>query len=122
MISYCACLTWCDATGSLCPYEILGFIGLVLGKMETLLLPNSKDPDLGYHPSVNPHQEKLSQLQLNHEKTDVCFLHIQLIGTNVWLPKMHKIVPDVDFDSLRSAGESESWNNPNLHCCAVCPT
>ena len=30
-------------------------------------------------------------------ETEVCFLHIQLIGTNVWLPKMHLIPPDVDF-------------------------
>ena len=54
--------------------------------------------------------------------TEVCFLHIQLIGTNVWLPNMHKIPPDVDFESSRSPAKSESWNNPNLHCCVVFPT
>ena len=48
-------------------------------------------------------------------ETDVCFLHIQLIGTNVWLPKMHKIPPEVDFKSSRSPAKSESWNNPSLH-------
>ena len=31
-------------------------------------------------------------------ETDVCFLHIQLPSTNVWLPKMHKSPPDVDFE------------------------
>ena len=55
-------------------------------------------------------------------ETEVCFLHIQLIGTNVCLPKMHRILLDVDFESSRSPAESESWNNPSLHCCAVFPT
>ena len=55
-------------------------------------------------------------------ETDVCFLHIQLIGTNVWLPKTLYVPPDVDFESSRSPAKSESWNSPNLHCLAVCPT
>ena len=43
-------------------------------------------------------------------ETDVCFLHIQLIGTNVRLPKMQRVSPpDVDFESSRSlAAKSES--------------
>ena len=41
-------------------------------------------------------------------ETEVCFLHIQLIGTNVWVPKMHKSPPDVDFESSRSLAKSES--------------
>ena len=41
-------------------------------------------------------------------ETDICFLHVQLIGTNVWLPKMHKSPPDVDFESSRSPEKSES--------------
>ena len=49
-------------------------------------------------------------------ETEICFLRIQLIGTNVWLPKKHKTPPDVDFGSSRSLAKSESWNNPNLHC------
>ena len=55
-------------------------------------------------------------------ETDVCFLHIQLIGTNVWLPKTHNVPPEVDFESSRSPAKSESWNSPNLHCLAVFPT
>ena len=54
--------------------------------------------------------------------TDVCFLHIQLIGTNVRLPKMHKTPLDVDFESSRSPAKSESWNNPNRQCWAALPT
>ena len=52
-------------------------------------------------------------------ETQACFLHIQLIGINVWLPKMHNVPPDVDFESSRSPAKSESWNSPNLHCFAV---
>ena len=33
-------------------------------------------------------------------ETEVCFLDIQLIGTTVWLPKMHNVPLDVDFVSL----------------------
>ena len=39
-------------------------------------------------------------------ETEVCFLHIQLIGTNVWLPKMHNVPPDVDFESSRSPAKT----------------
>ena len=55
-------------------------------------------------------------------ETEVCFLHIQLIGTNVWLPKTHNVPPEVDFESSRSPAKSESWNSPSLHCLAVLPT
>ena len=41
-------------------------------------------------------------------ETEVCFLHSQLIGTNVRFPKMHRIPPDVDFESSRSLAKSES--------------
>ena len=51
-----------------------------------------------------------------------CFLHIQLIGTNVWLPKIHNVPPEVDFESSRSPAKSESWNSPSQHCSAVFPT
>ena len=35
-------------------------------------------------------------------ETEVCFLHIQLFGTKVRLPKMHKSPSDVYFESSRS--------------------
>ena len=53
-------------------------------------------------------------------ETEVCFLHFQLIGTNVWLPKMQKIPPDVDLESSRSLAKSKSWNNPNVVLCFPC--
>ena len=54
-------------------------------------------------------------------ETEVCFLHIQLIDTNVWLPKVHNVPPVVDFESSWSPAKSESWNSPSLHCLAVFP-
>ena len=41
------------------------------------------------------------------------------MGTNVLLTKIHKTPPEVDFESSRSPAKSESWNKPNLQCCAV---
>ena len=38
--------------------------------------------------------------------TYVCFLHIQLIRTNVRLPNMHHVPPEVDFGSSRSPAKS----------------
>ena len=37
-------------------------------------------------------------------EAEVCVLHIQLTGTNVcvWLPKIHKILPEVDSESSQS--------------------
>ena len=55
-------------------------------------------------------------------ETDVCFLHIQLTGTKVRLPKIHMTPPEVDFESSRSPAKSESWNNQSLQCCALFPT
>ena len=55
-------------------------------------------------------------------ETEVCFLHIPLVGTNVRLPKMHRIPPDANFESSKSPAKSESSDYPDLHCCAVFPT
>ena len=46
-------------------------------------------------------------------ETAIRFLHIQLTGTNVLLPKIHSTPPEVDFESSRSPAKSESWNSPN---------
>ena len=56
--------------------------------------------------------------------TPVCFLHVQLIGTNVWLPKMHNIRPDVDLESFWSPDcvspatvhvPHRSWYHVDMH-------
>ena len=41
-------------------------------------------------------------------ETAVCFLHIQLSGTKVRLPKMHKTSPDLDLKYSRSPAKSAS--------------
>ena len=52
-------------------------------------------------------------------ETGECFLHIQLIGTNVWLPKMHRIPPDVDFESSSSHAKIKilKQSKSALLCC-----
>ena len=69
-----------------------------------------------------PASREMTSASVELCETEVCFLHIQLIGTNVRLPKMHKIPPDVDFESSRSPAKSESCHNPSQHCGAVFPT
>ena len=72
--------------------------------------------------NLNPASKEMISDSVELCETEVCFLHIQLVGTNVWLPKMHNVSPDVDFESSRSPEKSESWNSPSLHCLAVFPT
>ena len=38
------------------------------------------------------------------------------MGTNVRLPKIHKILTEVDLESSRSPAKSKSWNNPDQQC------
>ena len=46
--------------------------------------------------NLNPvSKEKISD-SVELCETAVCFLHIQLIGTNKWLPRMHNVPPEVD--------------------------
>ena len=72
--------------------------------------------------NLNPASKEVISDSVELCETAVCFLHIQLIGTNVWLPKMDIVPHDVDFESSRSPAKSESWNSPSLHCLAVFPT
>ena len=55
-------------------------------------------------------------------ETAVCFLHVQLTGTNVLLPIIHKTPPEVDFENSSSPAKSESSSKPNRQCCTVLPT
>ena len=41
--------------------------------------------------------------------THAFLLHIEHIGTNVWLPNTHSVRPKVDFASSTSPEKSESW-------------
>ena len=72
--------------------------------------------------NLNPASKEMISDSVELCETVVGFLHIQLFGTNVWLPKTHNVPPEVDFESSRSPAKSESWNSPSLHCFAVLPT
>ena len=76
----------------------------------------------GIPSNLNPASKEMISDSVDLCETEVCFLHIQLIETNVWLPKMHHVPPDVDFESSRSPAKSESWNSPHLQCFAMFPT
>ena len=78
-------------------------------------------PEQANHLNLNPVSREIFWDSVELWETDVCFLHIQLIGTNVWLPKTHNVPPEVNFESSGSPAKSESWNSPNLHCLAVFP-
>ena len=55
-------------------------------------------------------------------KTEVCFLRVQLLGTNVGLPKIHKTLLMLIM-SLQGLLQNQSLDiMPILHCCAVFPT
>ena len=58
-------------------------------KSEILLKPNPKDQELVIHPCENLHQEML--LLSCARPSEVCFLHIQLVGTNVCLEKYTEV-------------------------------
>ena len=64
--------------------------------------------------SLNPASKEMISDSVELCETEVFFLHIQRIGTNVWLPKTHNVPPDVDFEFSRSPAKSESWNGPSL--------
>ena len=74
------------------------------------------------HPYAVQHPSKWFQILQNCGISDVCFSHIQLMGTNVRLPSIHKTSPEVDFESSKSPAKSESWNKASRQCWAVLPT
>ena len=58
--------------------------------------------------NLNPASKEMISDSVELYETAVRFLHIQLMGTNVWLPKTHNVLPDVDFESSGSPAKSES--------------
>ena len=69
----------------------------------------------------NPASREIISDSVELCETELCFLHIQLTGTHVLLPRIHRTPPEVDFESSRSPAKSGSWNRPNLQCCACFP-
>ena len=106
----CACLMWCHATSFL----VLDLWFSLIRKSDKLLLPNPRDQELEFHPCVNLHREKLSA-SVELCQTEVCFLHIQLVSTNVRLPKVQRMLPDVDL-SLASLLQNQ---NPEINLIGI---
>ena len=69
----------------------------------------------GMPSNLNPASKEMISDSIELCETEVCFLHIQLIGTNVWLPKTHNVPPEVDFESSRSPAKSEENDDDNGH-------
>ena len=90
----------------------------VFRKPETIRSHKSRT---GIQSNLNPASKEMISDSVELCETEFCILHIQLIGTNVWLPKTHNVPPEVDFESSRSPAKSESWNSHRLHCFAVLP-
>ena len=73
-------------------------------------------------PSVRKHASKeISSDSVELCETEVCFLHIGNMGTNVRQPSAQRILPEIDFESSWLPAKSESWKNPFRQCCAVFP-
>ena len=49
-------------------------------------------------------------------ETEVCFSYIQLVRTNLWIPKKHRIPPDVDSEVSRKVRVLKQ-SQPTLLCC-----
>ena len=103
------------------PAHSLGFLWLLEEKCNTFI-PKSQRSRAGIPSMRKPASREIISDSVELCETEVCFLRIELIETNVWLPNMHKSPPDVDLEYSRSPAKSESWNNPSMHCCAVLPT
>ena len=110
----------CQQGGSGCRHIWFGCWGLPLlvGLVVSVLLDECNTSITTSHrsragiPSIRkPASQEIISDSVEPWDTDVSFLHIQLIGTNVPLPKIHKIPPEVDFEYSRSPAKSESWNN-----------
>ena len=99
------------------PSDLLIWFG---GEWNTSITKSQRS-SAGIPSMLKPASREIMSASVELCETDVCFLHIQPVGTNAWLPNMHETPPDVDFESSRSPAKSESWNNPDLHCCAVFP-
>ena len=76
----------------------------------TLLSPLHTNQEQVAIPFSNQHPKEMISDSVELSDTDACVLHIQLMGTNVRLPKIHVIPPEVDSESSKSPGISLGTN------------
>ena len=72
----------------------LSGVWIVFPRTETIRSHKSR---AGIPSNLNPASKEMISDSVELCETEVCFLHIQLIGTNLWLPKTHKVPPEVGF-------------------------
>ena len=88
-----------------CRKSFLELVGL-----ETSAILQKPDPiDQEWETMRKPASEEITTDSVELCETEVRFLHIQHVGTNVRLPKIHRIHPEVDLESSTSPEKSESW-------------
>ena len=75
-------------------FPVLSWFWVVFPRTETIRSHKSR---AGIPSNLNPASKEMISDSVELCETEVCFLHIQLIGTNAWLPKTHNIPLDVDF-------------------------
>ena len=70
--------------------------------------------------NLSPMSQEMISDSVELWETKVCFMQIQLSGTNVWLPSMHKGPPDVDFESSGSPAKIRVLKQSKsvLLCCS----
>ena len=119
---------WCDTKNSSVSWElhhamshlIFAHISVSSSRLNAVhQWSNPKKSSAGLSPMKKPVSSEKNQESDELCEADVCFLHIQLIGTNALLPNMHNVPSEINFESSRSPAMSESWNISNLHCCAA---
>ena len=114
---------WCDlGLKHWFPVCMLGLVLVLFGVIPNTSMTKSYRSSASKPSTRKPASNDMISDSVQLCDTDVCFLHIQPIGTYVPLPKMHQTPTDVDFESSRSTAKSESWNNRNLQCWVALPT
>ena len=111
-------LVWCGVTRRVSSYLIFGIFDWFGDEWNTSItmsqISRADSPSMR-----NPSSKERVSDSVELCETEACFLHIQLMGTNVRLPNIRKIPPEVDFESSRSPAKSESWSKPSRQCWAV---
>ena len=82
--------------------SLTSLVLLVWWRMKYFSHPISQRVRAGIPSMRKPASRDMISVSVEQCETEVCFLHIQLIGTNVWISKMHNVPPDVEFESSRS--------------------
>ena len=100
-------------------FSVLSWFWVMFLRTKTIRSHKSR---AGIPSDLNPASKEMISVSFELCETEVCFLHIQLIGTNVWLPETHNVPPEVDFWVRKISRKIGVLNSPSLHCFAVLPT